>query len=65
MKKIKRNRIQCKHCNDIIESFYTHDFKYCRCGKVASDGGLEYAQRSCPEGDYEEHIREMIEFEEN
>ena len=43
---IIRNRIKCVHCNDIIESFYTHDFKFCKCGKVAVDGGHEYLKRS-------------------
>jgi hypothetical protein len=64
MRKIKRNRIQCKHCHDIIESLYTHDFKNCKCGKIAVDGGLEYLTRTCPSGNYEEHIKELSEFEE-
>lgn len=62
MKRIKRNRIQCKHCGDIIESIHQHDFKKCKCGKVAVDGGLEYARRSCPSGNYEDHIIDLIEF---
>lgn len=35
-KKIIRNRIKCNHCKDIIESTYRHDFKWCKCGKVAA-----------------------------
>ena len=36
---ILSNKIQCNKCNDIIESFSGHDFKYCSCGSVAIDGG--------------------------
>ena len=46
--KLKINKIQCKHCEDIIESKRTHDFKYCKCGKVFVDGGLEYGRRGFP-----------------
>jgi len=46
MRKILHNRIQCTHCKDIIESTYTHDFKWCSCGKVAVDGGKQYLKRS-------------------
>lgn len=44
-KKLIRNAIQCTNCRDIIESKYTHDFKVCRCGTVAVDGGLSYTKR--------------------
>lgn len=44
-KKIKINKIQCKFCNDIIESTHRHDFKFCRCGRVAVDGGHDYLRR--------------------
>lgn len=42
---MKRNRIQCNKCKDIIESKYTHDFKWCKCGAVAVDGGNSYWRR--------------------
>ena len=35
--KIIKNAIQGKKCGDIIESKYTHDFKYCSCGACAVD----------------------------
>ncbi|WP_242227503.1 hypothetical protein [Bacillus cereus group sp. BfR-BA-01315] len=44
MRKLKRNAIQCRKCGDVIESKFTHDFKYCLCGSVGVDGGLEYAR---------------------
>lgn len=45
-KKIIKNAIKCAHCGYVIESKYTHDFKYCSCGTVAVDGGLSYLRRS-------------------
>ena len=47
-----RNRIRCKKCGDVIESLHRHDFKWCKCGSVAVDGGQDYFRR-CGE-DYEE-----------
>lgn len=44
--KILRNRIQCTHCGDVIESETVHDFKFCSCGAVAVDGGHDYCKRS-------------------
>lgn len=45
MKRIKRNVIRCKKCSDVIESTHVHDFKYCKCGSVAVDGGKNYIRR--------------------
>ena len=44
--RIIRNAIRCKLCGDIIESTHRHDFKWCKCGKVAVDGGTAYLKRS-------------------
>ena len=56
MEKIKINKIRCKRCEDIIESKTAHDFKFCKCGVVAVDGGKEYLRRCFIniEDDYEE-----------
>ena len=45
MKKIIINKIKCKKCGDIIESTHRHDFKFCKCGAVAVDGGHDYLRR--------------------
>lgn len=45
MENIKKNAIKCNTCNDIVESTHRHDFKYCTCGAVAVDGGLDYVRR--------------------
>lgn len=42
MLSLKRNAVKCLVCEDIIESTYTHDFKYCKCGQTMVDGGLDY-----------------------
>lgn len=56
MEKIKINKIRCKRCGDIIESKTAHDFKFCKCGVVAVDGGKENLRRCFIniEDDYEE-----------
>lgn len=35
-------KLKCKLCNDIIESMYRHDFKYCKCKTICVDGGNDY-----------------------
>ena len=42
MKRLVKNAIRCKLCGDIIESTHVHDYKQCKCGAVAVDGGREY-----------------------
>lgn len=62
------NKIKCLKCGDEIESKYRHDFKYCKCGAVAIDGGNDY-QRICGEfkdfevwrdGKYEPMVRKNL-----
>lgn len=54
MEKILINKIKCKKCNDVIESMHRHDFKFCKCGVVAVDGGHDYLKRCGSKEDYEE-----------
>lgn len=57
MKKLIKNQIRCKHCGDMIESRYTHEYVTCRCGACAVDDGLDYIRRTfmnAPDIDYEE-----------
>ncbi len=42
---IIENKIMCLRCNTIVESKTVHDFKWCKCGKVAVDGGKDYLKR--------------------
>ena len=62
MKKLIRNAIRCNHCGDVIESTHRHDFVRCTCGKVAVDGGLDYARRLFEGG--KDSYTELAEFEE-
>lgn len=59
MQKILVNKIKCKKCGDIIVSEHRHDFKYCKCGAVAVDGGQDYLKRC----GYLEDMEELSEFE--
>ena len=45
MSKILRNSATCNKCGDEIESWFGHDFKFCKCGAIAVDGGLNYLRR--------------------
>lgn len=51
-KRIIHNRIQCKKCNQVIESKYRHEFVLCKCGTVGIDGGLDYIRRIGNRNDY-------------
>ena len=52
--KILVNRIKCKKCGEILESSTVHDFKSCKCGAVAVDGGHSYLRRCGKREDWEE-----------
>lgn len=39
------SKIKCNKCGDIIESRMVHDFKFCKCGAFAVDGGKDYLRR--------------------
>ena len=54
MDSIIHNRIRCKKCGEIIESFSVNDFKWCSCGAVAADGGKDYLRRCGNREDYED-----------
>ena len=54
MEKIVINKVRCKKCGDVIESTYCHDFKFCKCGAVAVDGGKDYLRRCGKREDWEE-----------
>lgn len=42
---ILKNAIRCKKCGDVIVSKSRHDFKFCKCGACAVDGGHDYLRR--------------------
>ena len=58
-KRIILNRIRCKHCEDIITSYYHHDSKRCSCGKVGVDGGHDYFRRLFPSGSPTDHYQDL------
>lgn len=55
MEKIISNKIQCKHCGEIIESKTIHSFVTCKCGVCSVDGGYYHLSSSSiksPEEDF-------------
>lgn len=44
MKNLFYNSVHCNLCEDNIQSYYGHDYKYCSCGNAMVDGGLNYAR---------------------
>lgn len=64
--RIVRNSVKCLRCRQEIESAHRHDFRYCRCGSVAVDGGKDYLKRCGSWEDYEEtSITEWMEGDED
>ncbi len=39
------NAATCLICTDYVRSRNRHDFRYCKCGNVAVDGGSHYPRR--------------------
>lgn len=44
-KTIIQNEAKCLKCEEIIWSAHRHDFKSCKCGATAVDGGTDYLRR--------------------
>jgi DNA-directed RNA polymerase subunit N (RpoN/RPB10) len=57
----RTNKIRCLACGDEPESDHRHDLRWCKCGKVAADGGRQYLRRIYPDGAPEEHYEELSE----
>lgn len=51
---IQKNAARCRRCGDVIQSGHTHDFRWCRCGAIAVDGGHAYLARTGRPEDCEE-----------
>jgi len=45
---IKVKAVICPECLYTIFSRARHDFRLCKCGIVAIDGGFDYVKISCP-----------------
>ena len=55
------NMAKCAHCGTELISQYRWDFKFCKCGRIAVDGGRDYIKRIGKPED----IIELSMFEEN
>jgi len=45
VKKLIQNQVRCNRCGDEPYSASVHDYKECKCGSIAVDGGLSYTRR--------------------
>jgi hypothetical protein len=43
--KILSNQVKCLKCEDEPFSAHRHDYKRCKCGAIAVDGGMDYMRR--------------------
>jgi hypothetical protein len=59
--KILVNAIKCLSCGTIALSVHRHDFRYCKCQKVAADGGTDYLKRTGAFQDYQEESLILVE----
>ena len=57
--KIKKNKVRCKKCNEILESIDPQDYQWCRCGAISIDGGTKELKRT----GLPENIEELSETE--
>ena len=64
MEKIISNKIQCKHCGEIIESKHIYEFVTCKCETCSVDGGHYHLSRSYKNSPEEDFI-ELSEVEED
>ncbi len=54
------NGAVCKKCGDYIRSYHRYDFKWCKCGTIAVDGGSWYCKRNGEEEDRIDVIEKFI-----
>ena len=54
--------MKCLKCGDKPFSAHRHDFKYCECGSIAVDGGMDYLKRS---GNLKESIELSVAIKED
>lgn len=57
---IVKNAIQCRRCQDVVESLEPNDPVYCSCGTVAADGGKVLVRRIGRGADYVELLQKRL-----
>jgi len=60
-RKILRNAVKCTNCDTVIESKHRHDFVWCNCREIFTDGGTDYLRR----GGNPKYMEDVSEFEPN
>lgn len=54
------NAVECTKCGDTPRSRNRHDFRYCKCGSIAVDGGSWYLRRV---GDLDRYIDKSVRYD--
>jgi len=62
VKVLVQNEAECKKCGDRVFSASRHNYRSCKCGAIAVDGGLDYCRRV---GNLEDMIDRSICIEED
>jgi hypothetical protein len=60
VKVVLRNSAKCLRCGDEVESKHVHDYKSCKCGAMAVDGGLQYLRRTAEKFDEVQDTSEEV-----
>lgn len=59
---IWNNAIKCNSCGEVVRSVNRQDYRPCKCGAVAVDGGSWYLRRTFSEGPSHEAYTELSEM---
>lgn len=51
-------KVRCRKCGDVIQSQHRHDFRGCKCGAIAVDGGDSYLRIVAKDLDDAEEVEE-------
>ena len=55
------NQVECTRCGEVVRSEHRHDFRWCKCGNIAVDGGSWYLKRC---GNLDGFIERSVRYEE-
>lgn len=53
--------LKCNKCGDVMYSIDRHDFRHCKCGACAVDGGRDYLKISGEANSYEIIVFDLLE----
>lgn len=58
---MKINTIKCLKCNEVIISYYRHNYKTCNCGESFIDGGTNYTRYNIDKSELiQQYIKDIV-----